>query len=150
VVADPYPSEVLGRVRDRIDLRPATAETLEPEAFAELERGDLLFIDTTHTLRPGGDVIRLLLERVPALAPGVLVHVHDFFRPFEYPRVLPEVFGVYWQEHYLLQAFLAFNTDWTVLFANHALARLEPARVRGVIPALGPEAAPSALWLERR
>jgi hypothetical protein len=79
----------------------------------------------------------------------VLVHVHDFFRPFEYPRVLLERYGLYWQEHYLVQALLAFNPVLEVLCANHALARLRTDRVRGVLPSLDPGAAPSSLWLRR-
>ncbi|MGQ0631415.1 MAG: class I SAM-dependent methyltransferase [Sporichthyaceae bacterium] len=55
------------------------------EVFASLASGDLLFIDSTHVSRVGSDVNRLFLEIVPALAPGVHVHVHDVFWPFEYP-----------------------------------------------------------------
>ena len=50
-----------------------------------------------------------MLEVLPILAPGVVVQFHDIFRPFEYPRILSERLNVHWQEHYLLQAFLAYN-----------------------------------------
>lgn len=149
VVADPYPAPALANVRDRIELRAETAESLTEADFAALGPGDVLFVDTTHTLRPGGDVVRLLLERIPSLSAGVLVHIHDIFRPFEYPRVLPEVYGVYWQEHYLVQAFLAFNDSWRVVCPNHALARLYPDRIAALLPSFSEAAAPSAFWLER-
>lgn len=142
---DPFPSKVL-------DGRPVTrlsATDIPSERFAALEAGDILFIDTTHTVRPGGDVVHLLLGVLPTLAPGVVVQVHDFFRAFEYPRVLMERFGVYWQEHYLLQAMLADTRGWEVLFANHVLARLHGDRVRAVVPSLTEAAAPSSLWMRR-
>lgn len=148
VVVDPNPAAVLDRVRDRIELRAVAAESLDAAAVSELRADDLFFIDTTHTLRPANDVLRLLLELLPTVADGVIVHIHDFFRPFEYPRALPEQFGVYWQEHYLVQALLAHSTRWRVLCANHALARLHPDTVAALVPSFSPQSAPSALWIE--
>jgi Methyltransferase domain len=148
-VVDPFPSPMLESIRDRIELRQASATDVEIGEFKALEAGDLLFIDTTHTVKAGGDVIYLILEALPQLAPGVLVHIHDFFRPFEYPRVLYEAFGLYWQEHYLLQALLAFNPNFEVLCASHALARLRADQLRAVIPILGEPTLPSSLWLRK-
>jgi hypothetical protein len=143
-VVDPFPAAVL----DGFDVWRVGATDIPLARFDELRSGDILFIDTTHTVKPGSDVNYLLLEVLPRLAPGVVVHVHDFFRPFEYPRPLFDEFGVYWQEHYLLQALLVGGT-FEVLMANHALARLHPERVRAVVPSLTAEAMPSALWLRK-
>ncbi len=148
-VYDPYPSAVLERVRDRIELSTTSAADLPAATLLSLAAGDILVIDTTHTLKPGGEVVRLLLELLPQLAPGVVVHVHDFFRPFEYPRILLEHYGVFWQEHYLLQAFLAHNEVWDVLCANHALARLRAHAIQALVPSLTPQAQPSSLWIRR-
>ena len=133
------------------EVRPLRAQEIDPAVFAQLEAGDILFIDTTHTVKAGGDVLRLLLEVLPAVAPGVVVHIHDFFRPFEYPRFLMERFHQFWQEHYLLQAFLAYNAEFEVLIANHALGRLRGERLRAVVPGVPDGVSPgSALWLRRR
>jgi len=149
-VFDPTPAAVVNPARDRIDLQRVSATEIPSERFRELAGGDILFIDTTHTLKPGGEVPHLLLDVLPTLAPGVLVHFHDFFRPFEYPRVLLEDFGVYWQEHYALQAFLAFNDRFEILCANHALVRLRGDRVRELVPSLEPDMYPCSLWLRKR
>jgi hypothetical protein len=149
-VYDPYPSPVLERVRDRIDLHAMPATEIGSERFTELAAGDVLFIDSTHTVKPAGDVVRLLLGVLPLLAPGVVVHVHDFFRPYEYPRPLLEHYGSYWQEHHLLQAFLAFNHEFEILCANHALARLQTERVKSLVPSLRPGLLPSSIWIRRR
>jgi predicted O-methyltransferase YrrM len=90
-----------------IERLPATEVPLAE--FASLEGGDLLFIDTTHTVRAAGEVNYLVLEVLPRLRPGVVVHVHDVFLPWEYPRFWMEGLRRQWAEQYLLQAFLACN-----------------------------------------
>ena len=145
-IFDPFPAPHTRALPAPVEALPA--EEIAPGLFSALGEGDLLFIDTTHTVRPRNDVLRLVLEVLPGLAPGVVVHIHDFFRPFEYPRFLYEL-GYYWQEHYLVQAFLAFNRDFEVLIANHALRELRPAEIEQAIPGFLDHARGSSLWLRR-
>jgi hypothetical protein len=147
-VVDPYPSPVLAPLGARVELRPVSATEVPLAEFAALRSGDVLFIDTTHTVKDGGDVVYLLLEAVPSLAPGVLVHVHDVFRPYAYPRFLLETFGVAWQEQYLLQALLVGNPGLEVVCANHALWRERHARLAALIPDQTVlDHGPSGFWL---
>ena len=88
----------------------------------DLGAGDILFIDSSHVVRLGSDVNFLVLERLPRASPGLLVHFHDIFLPWEYPRVSVEN-GKYWTEQYLLQAFLSGNPSYEVTLAAHALWR---------------------------
>jgi hypothetical protein len=148
-VYDPFPSVHLAPVRDRLQLHRAPAEAVAAETLAGLAAGEVLFVDSTHTVKPGSDVVHLLLDVLPRLQAGVVIHIHDFFRPFEYPRVLMERFGCYWQEHHLVQALLVGNPDFEILCANHALARLRRDALLPVVPALEPEMQPSSLWLRR-
>ena len=149
-VFDPYPAECLSGVVGEVAVQRVGANDIPMERFAALRDGDILFVDTTHTVKPHGDVVRLVLEVMPMLSDGVIVHIHDFFRPYEYPRFLIEQFGIHWQEQYLVQAFLAHNADFEVLLANHALIRAHRARVEAVVQRLPPTAPGSALWLRRR
>lgn len=55
------------------------------EAFADLDAGDILFVDSSHIAMPGTDVDRLFGEILPRLKPGTLLHVHDIFLPNAYP-----------------------------------------------------------------
>jgi len=88
--------------------------------FKTLEPNDILFIDSTHVLKAGSDVCRLLFEVLPALAPGVIVHVHDIFWPFEYPSTwLAE--GRAWNEIYALRAFLQYNRCFSILLFMNCL-----------------------------
>jgi hypothetical protein len=144
-VVDPNPSPLLTGLR-AVDVTREPAARISASRFDELESGDVLFVDTTHVIRPGGEVVRLVLEVLPALAPGVVVHFHDIYRPFAYPRVFYDHFNLHWQEQYLLQAFLAYNDNFTVVCANHALWRLRRARVTAIFPGLREGREPSGFW----
>ena len=90
-----------------------------------------------------------MLDVLPQLAPGVVVHFHDIFLPWEYPRVWLEEMGYFWGEQYLLQAFLAFNRDFEVVLPAHALVRDHFDRMRRVITSLTQPRAAGAFWLRR-
>lgn len=82
-----------------------------------LEKDDILFIDTSHTVKTGGDVTWIFHEVVPRLAPGVLVHIHDMFLPGEYPE--PWVMeGWGWNEAYLVRSFLTFNNAFEIIWGT--------------------------------
>jgi hypothetical protein len=85
--------------------------------FAELEENDILFIDSSHTVRIGGDVNFEILKVLPILRAGVTVHFHDIPLPYEYAKVYATnpAFRVFWTEVYMLQAFLAFNDAYEIL-----------------------------------
>ena len=77
-----------------------------------LEPGDILFHDGSHITLNGTDTVRLFLEILPRLKPGVLVHVHDIMLPREYPD---SFFGRGYSEQYMLAATLLFGPDFEVL-----------------------------------
>ena len=88
--------------------------------FAELQVDDILFIDSSHIIRPQGDVLYEYLELLPSLNIGVIVHVHDIFSPKDYPKEWIKDEVKFWNEQYLLEAFLTSNKDWKILGAlNH-------------------------------
>lgn len=97
-------------------------QDVAPEELRELEDGDVLFIDSTHVVKVGGDVPHLYLEVLPALRPGVVVHSHDVHFPYNTPYPAEEyVFRAkwprYWTEAMLLQAFLAFNREFEIVLS---------------------------------
>ena len=126
--------------------RRYAAQDVPLEVFTALEAGDVLFVDTTHTVKVDSDVNRIVLEVLPALAPGVLVHVHDIFLPYEYPRRWHEESGFHWAEQYLLQAFLAGNPGFEVRAATFALCRDRPDAMARLAPTWRPGAEASAFW----
>jgi hypothetical protein len=148
---DPYPRpHILGDTLAPPSMLTAISATDVPlELFAGLQRGDILFVDTTHTVKLASDVNFVVLDVLPVLAPGVLVHFHDIFLPWEYPRQWLSQMHWYWSEQYLLQAFLAFNESFEILVPAQALAQDHPERLAAVIPSFAPPASPGSMWLRR-
>lgn len=149
-VFDPYPRRpTQDGLGEHGTLRPVPAEQVPDDVFAALGAGDVLFVDTTHVVRTGGDVVRILLDVLPALAPGVLVHVHDVLLPYEYHRAWLEL-GWFWSEQYLVQGVLQGNPDWELVLPNHQLHREHEDALVQAVPAHRPGMRPSGLWIRRR
>jgi hypothetical protein len=148
-VYDPYPSVVDEGLPGLNRLERCPAQDVPLEVFATLADGDLLFVDTTHTVKISSDVNFIVLEVLPRLRPGVVVHFHDVFLPFEYPRPWMEDFALYWNEQYLLQAFLAHNESWEVLVGVQALRRLRRAQLEAALSPAVLAHNGSGLWLRR-
>ena len=96
-------------------------ETVDKTIFTCLESNDILFIDSSHIIRPQGDVLCEYLQILPVLQPGVLVHVHDIFTPKDYLDEWLREQGLFWNEQYLLEAFLSGNTDYEIIAALNFL-----------------------------
>jgi len=151
ISSDPYPPGFLSAsIKGLTDLRKRKLTDVSVDDFLELDVNDVLFVDTTHTVKLGGDVNYVILEALPQLRAGVLVHFHDIFLPWEYPRVWFERDANYWAEQYLLQAFLCFNREYEIVLAAHFLAREYPERFARAIPSFTPEVRPGSFWLRRR
>ena len=131
-------------VRERV-------ETVDLSLFDRLEAGDILFIDSSHVLRPGGDVLREYQEIIPRLAPHVLIHVHDIFTPREYPEEWLRNERRLWNEQYLVEAFLAYNTEFEMILALNWLKHHHFEALAAACPmlALHPQYEPRALWFRR-
>jgi predicted O-methyltransferase YrrM len=146
---DPFAGDALTGLDGLASLERVAAQDVPAEVFAQLGAGDVLFVDTTHAVKIGSDVNRIVLDVLPTLAAGVLVHVHDIFLPFEYPRRFAEELGLHWAEQYLLQAFLAGNHDFEVLAAVYALCRERPEAMAELAPTWRPGVTASAFWMRR-
>jgi len=110
---EPYPTNFLKRLEAdrRITLIAEPMQRADRSVFDSLEAGDLLFIDSTHTVKVGSEVVSLMCEVIPRLSVGVGVHFHDIYFPYEYgPTILmDDVF--FWRETVLLYALLVHNTQ---------------------------------------
>jgi len=95
-------------------------ETLDIEFFKDLESGDILFIDSSHVSKKGSELHFLLFKILPNLASGVIIHFHDIFKNFEYPQAWLDE-GIFWNEQYLLRAFLQNNSEYKILIFNDYL-----------------------------
>ena len=89
-------------------------EDVDPAVFEGLAPRDVVFIDSSHVIRPQGDVVTEYLQILPRLPQGVWVHVHDIATPMDYPTPLIVEQVKLWNEQYLLEAFLTHNRDWKI------------------------------------
>ena len=152
ICIDPFPHKVV-RESNRIpalqSLIEKKVQDVDVEFFSQLGSGDILFIDSSHTVKAGGDVNHLFLEVLPRLKPGVIVHVHDIFFPFDYRRDwMLEEFR-FWTEQYLLQAFLIFNPEFEVLMANSYLNHYYAPDLKAAFPNLRRWIGGS-FWMQRK
>jgi hypothetical protein len=124
-------------------------EELDPSFFAALAADDLLFVDSSHMIRPQGDVLFEIQRVLPRLAPGVLVHVHDVFTPRDYPAEWIDRRQLFWNEQYLLEAFLACNPRYEVVAALHHLSVEHPTALAEACPVRKPgrPSHPSGFWI---
>ncbi len=159
---DPFPT---GRLRDLedpvVEAVVSKVEATDPGVFAELDAGDVLFIDSTHVLKLGGDVAFLFLEVLPRLRPGVVVHIHDIHFPYNTPYPAEQyIFRAKWPlyrtEAMLLQAFLSFNREFEIMLSAPMIRHADEAFLERTIPGYRPVEVEDhdthfgSIWLRRR
>jgi SAM-dependent methyltransferase len=146
VCVEPYPSTYLKGLAGPLRIHQERVQSLGPEFFAGLEDNDVLFIDSTHVAVVGSDVNHLILQILPTLKPGVLVHFHDIALPNETPRSWLVHDALFWNEQHLLQAFLAFNRDFMIRVSS---AYLEAAEKTRYTTAVGTTPGGGSIWIRR-
>lgn len=140
ICVDPYPTRMLQTLaaQGAIRLVAEPAQTAPIEVLTDLEAGDLLFVDSTHTVKPGSEVNRIILEVLPRLRRGVVVHFHDITFPYDYQRDVLEAAIFFWTESTLLHAFLVDNARVRVLVSGSMLQYAREADLRRVLPRFDP------------
>lgn len=152
-IIDPYATgrtQALHNVGNVINQK---VETCSDEIFLGLQSGDILFVDSSHSVKAGGDVNFIILDILPKLNSGVIIHFHDISLPNEYDRqyFVNESFRMFWTEAYLLQAFMAHNSDFEILLAMTMLGQEKPEQFKAAFP-YRPEGSPGSgsFWIRRR
>ena len=128
---EPYPRQFLiDGIEGITQLIVQKAQDVDLAFFDRLNEGDILFIDSSHVSKVGGDVNFLFFEVIPNLKKGVMVHIHDIFLPDEYHKEWVIDQGRNWNEQYLVRAFLQYNSDWEVMWASHFMATRHPRKTQ--------------------
>ena len=134
---EPYPELLRSLVKQmdqmRIQMIPHRLQDVDLEIFRMLDANDILFIDSTHICKTNSDVNRVLFEILPHLVPGVHIHFHDIFWPFEYPKKWVYE-GRAWNEVYMLRAFLQYNETFRVVLMNTFMEHFHAAFFREQMP----------------
>lgn len=148
---EPFPERLISVLREKDNKHSRLivdgVQNVDISEFEKLERNDILFIDSSHVSKVGSDVNYIIFKVLPALKPGVIVHFHDIFWPFEYPKewVLG---GRSWNEAYMLRAFLQYNNCWDVLLFNSFVAQKYHRFINEKMPLFHKNTGAS-LWLQK-
>lgn len=121
ICIEPFENEWLEKTSANIIRKKV--EDCELRLFTELNANDILFIDSSHQIKPEGDVLFIYLQILPQLRSGVIIHIHDIFYPRDYPPRLIIDAHSFWNEQYLLEAFLSYNNEFEVIFPQNHLFR---------------------------
>lgn len=150
VCVEPYENKWLQQLD--IELVRSPVERLDKSFFGELEENDVLFIDSSHVIRPQGDVLFEYLEVMPTLKSGVLVHIHDIFSPKDYLHEWIYQDVRFWNEQYLLEAFLSFNVQFKIIGSLNLLKHRYPQELARSCPVLRTQMdsrEPGSFWIRR-
>jgi hypothetical protein len=133
---------------DGINLIRERIEKLEFDWKNELTEGDMLFIDSSHIIRPQGDVVSVYLQIIPKLSQGVYIHVHDIFTPKDYLKnwIIDEV--CFWNEQYLLEALLSDTKKYEIVAALNYLKHNHYNALKSVCPYLSTEHEPGSFYFK--
>lgn len=148
VAIEPFPNEILGKGFPGLSqLIIRKVQEIPMSEFKSLEANDILFIDSSHVMKIGSDVQYEYLEILPRLKPGVIVHVHDIFLPVEYPKNWIKNFNRFWNEQYVLQAFLTFNSHFEVLWAGSYMRHKHTELLKGAFKSYRNGIGPASFWM---
>ena len=147
ICVEPYEMPWLESVGATIIRRKV--EDLDLSFFSQLADGDIRFIDSSHVIRPHGDVLCEYLQILPSLAKGVIVHVHDIFSPRNYLSEWLEGDVLFWNEQYLLEAFLTENEKWSVLAGVNMLSHAHPHELMRVAPFMDKSREPGSFYIRK-
>ncbi len=151
IAIEPYPNKVLRAGFPNLSrLIKEPVQNIPLSIFEELGENDILFIDSSHVLKAGSDVQYEYNEILPRLNKGVLIHVHDIFLPFEYPKKWICQYHLFWTEQYLLQAFLTYNSAFKVVWAGYYMHRSYPELLEKAFKTYDrKKIEPGSFWMRR-
>jgi hypothetical protein len=134
---EPYPDLILSLLSDRDDpekfLLKKGIQNADLSLFDELDKGDILFVDSSHVIKFASDVLFIFTEVLPRLKSGVIIHFHDIFWPFEYPLEWLER-GCAWNEAYFLKLLLMNSKNYEILYFNDYMGQTHRDLVKQHMP----------------
>ena len=144
VCVEPFPSPYLEEChrQGRVHLIRQGAEAVDMDVFLSFKPGDFLFVDSTHCVRPGSEVNRIILNILPCLASDIHVHFHDIYFPYDYQRGILTHELFFHSESTLLHALLVGNAKLGIMFSLSMLHYAAPEAITKQLPYYRPQ--PSA------
>lgn len=151
IAIEPYPGDVLTHGgSEMVQLIRKPVQKVPLSQFRELREGDILFIDSSHVAKIGSDVLQEVFRILPQLAPGVLIHFHDIFLPYDYNSNYLQDHLYFWNENYVVGAFLMFNPSFRVVWPAQLMHRDYPSVMKSTFSWYDAESDnPTSFWIQR-
>ncbi len=146
ICIEPYEIPWLGKIE--VELNRCLVENCDLSLFNKLEENDILFIDSSHIIRPQGDVLKEYQEIIPRLNKGVIVHVHDIFTPRDYLDSWIKEDKYFWNEQYLLESMIANNSRYEIIAALNYLKHKHYSSLKKVCPYLQRDREPGSFYFK--
>lgn len=151
IFIDPYSKNITEILKNKPDGKYVHVreeiQDVDLNLFSHLNENDILFVDSSHVIKIGSDLSTILFKILPALNKGVIIHFHDIWYPWEYPKeIITE--GRAYNEIYAVRAFLQFNSSFEILFFNsyaeYAYKDLIESQMKNFFKSTG-----KSLWLRK-
>ena len=142
---EPYENDWLDKVN--VNILRETIENTDPKNYLNLKKNDILFIDSSHMIRPQGDVLKIFAEILPNLTKGTIIHIHDIFTPKDYPEKWIIKENKFWNEQYLVEALIANSERYEIYLALNYLKNNSYNKLKKVCPYLKESADPGSFYL---
>jgi predicted O-methyltransferase YrrM len=123
-------------------------EDLNTNYYLSLKNGDILFIDSSHMIRPQGDVLKIFFEIIPKLKKGVIIHIHDIFTPKDYPEKWLINEHRFWNEQYLVEALMMNKNRYEIYLMLNYLKNNAYKKLKEKCPYLKKKFEPGSLYLK--
>ena len=123
-------------------------EEINISLFTELTANDILFIDSSHVIRPQGDILKIFLEILPKLNSGVIIHIHDIFSPRDYLEKWLKTENRFFNEQYLLEGILNNSSRYKVICSLNFLKHDFCNELKKICPYLNDKSEPSSFYIE--
>ena len=147
IAIDPFAK--INNLKSKINVIKNKVENVSIDIFKKLEENDILFVDSSHIIRPDGDLLFIFLEILPILNKGVIVHFHDIFTPYDYPDKWKYSDIKFWNEQYLLEAILINSNTWKVFSSINYLKENYYEELKRVCPFLKEYRRPGSFYIQK-
>ena len=123
-------------------------ENVKEDLITSLKKNDILFIDSSHVIKPQGDILKIFLEILPKLEKGVLIHIHDIFTPRDYPSKWLKDENRFYNEQYLFEAIMDNSSRYKIICSLNYLKNDYYNDLKRVCPYLDKNSEPASMYLE--
>ena len=145
VCIEPYENKWLEK--KGIEVIRKKIEDVDDTVVTKLNKNDILFIDSSHIIKPQGDILKIYLEILPKLQPGVIIHIHDIFTPRDYPEKWLKEENRFYNEQYIIETLLDHSNRYKILCSLNFLKNEYFNDLKNVCPYLIKENEPGSIYL---